>query len=248
VTKKAALLLNWKRTIFKRVFAEEGGAPAGGEETPSAAPNTAELIAQARKEEKDKIYPRLVKAEEESKRLSGELSKALVREAGLKTELDSARAKASEAEALKEQIETLTEANKKLKEQAANEAALREAARKEVEAEYEAKLYLTAQLAERKDEILPVFAEEVAGATNEEIDAAIAKAIEKTAKAKKDLGISGDEPEGDAPAPKPAIRKTAPAAKNRTDRLDIEELRNMDVSSPEYAAVRKKLGLDRKTV
>jgi hypothetical protein len=245
---------NLLKRMFKKVLADDGAAqpPDAG-----AAVNVEELIAQVRKEEKDKLYPRLAKAEEESKRLTKELSNALIREAGLKAEIEAAKAKEggegelaalkSKAETLKSQNEELAGENKRLLGEIAGEGALREKIRSEIEAEYGVRLYREKMLAEHKDTILSVFADEVAGATKEEIDAAIQKAEEKTAKIKKDLGIgeaggqSGEEP----PAKPAPIRKAAPAAKPRTDKIDIEELRTVDVRSPEYAALRKKLGLDR---
>lgn len=235
--------------FFKKVFADEGG-----EQKPAPAVNFEQLIAQARREEKEKLYPRLQKAEEELKTANTSLNKVLLENAALKEEVQKLQASqtgglSKEAAAkLTKQVETLTAENEQLKKDALDEAKIRE----KVESEYEIKLYAEQKKAEAKDSVLSVLLSEITGETKEAIDAAVDAAKEKTLQTKKDLGLVDDK--GNPVNPKdskkkedkPASKKAPaanPAANTSTDTYDAEYIRNLDPASDEYKEFRKKIGL-----
>lgn len=234
-----------------RAFADEGGEPTpteGGEPTPGV--NFEQMIAQARKEEKDKLYPRIKKAEDENKTLTASVNKYLLENAALKDELEKLKNKPnddSKVKELEDKIKTLEDENKSLKENTPNEEEIRQ----KIEAEYEVKMYAQEQIASNKDSIISILIPEITGKTKEEIDSAIASAKEKTKSIKKDLGLDVDEGEGGDDKSKkkqPATKqKKAPAAAPAVDEggeeFDAEYVRNLDPRSPEYAEFRKKMGL-----
>lgn len=228
--------------------------PSHEETTPVPSVNFEQMIAQARKEEKDKLYPRIKKAEEENKTLSASVNKYLLENAALKEELEKSKSNKesdSKIKELEDEVSALREENKTLKENTPNE----EEIRKKIEAEYEVKLYAEKQIAENKDSILSILIPDIQGATKEEIDSAIASAKEKTLSIKKDLGIADDdedeeddeeEEEETTPAPKKKQKRVPPAAPSEhtdNEEFDAETIRNMDPRSPEYAEFRKKMGL-----
>lgn len=255
-----------KGLMFQRLFgglllkalAEEVDEPTTTEPTTGSSSNGInfeQMIAQARKEEKDKLYPRIKKAEDEVKTLTSSVNKYLLENAALKDELEKIKSGSSDDSKVKEleetiktlktQISALEEENRTLKENTPNEDEIRS----RVEAEYEVKLYAQEQIAANKDSIISILIPEITGKTKEEIDSAIASAKEKTKSIKKDLGIDVDDEGGDqskkkAPAQK---QKKAPAAAPATgdsgNEFDAEYVRNLDPRSPEYAEFRKKMGL-----
>ena len=208
--------------------------------------NFEQAIAQARKEEKDKLYPRIKKAEDEVKSLTTSVNKYLLENAALKDELEKLKSQPADPkiEELEGKVASLEAENKTLKETAPNEEELR----KKIEAEYEVKLYAQEQIAANKDSIISILIPEITGTTKEEIDSAIASAKEKTISIKKDLGIEVDD-DGNTKGKKnePAKQKKAPpanpASEEDGDEFDAEYIRNLDPGSPEYAEFRKKMGL-----
>ena len=235
-------------------FAEEGGDPApddgGNPQNPPV--NFEQMIAQARKEEKDKLYPRIKKAEEENKTLTASINKYLLENAALKDELEKLKNNSgndSKIKELEEKIATLENENKTLKENTPNEEEIRQ----RIEAEYEVKLYAQEQITANKDSIISILIPEITGKTKEEIDSAIASAKEKTKTIKKDLGLEvedDDDDEGKSKkkkTPAPTKQKKAPAAAPAVDddgeEFDAEYVRNLDPRSKEYAEFRKKMGL-----
>lgn len=235
-----------------RAFAEEGEPNPSNPTEPNPAPsmNFEQMVAQARKEEKDKLYPRIKKAEDEVKTLTASVNKYLLENAALKDELEKLKNKPnddSKVKELEDKINTLEAENKSLKENTPNEDEIRQ----KIEAEYEVKMYAQEQIASNKDSIISILIPEITGKTKEEIDSAIASAKEKTKSIKKDLGLDVDEGEGGddkskkkAPASK---QKKAPAAAPAVDEggeeFDAEYVRNLDPRSKEYAEFRKKMGL-----
>lgn len=216
---------------------------------PAPSINFEQAIAQARKEEKDKLYPRIKKAEEEVKSLTASVNKYLLENAALKDELEKLRNQPADPKVtdLESKVKALEEENKTLKENAPNEDEIR----KRIEAEYEVKLYAQEQIAAHKGSILSILIPEISGTTKEEVDSAIASAKEKTISIKKDLGLEVDEDDGEdksgkkkAPATK---QKKAPASNPASDsdgeEFDADYIRNLDPRSKEYAEFRKKMGL-----
>lgn len=242
-----------KRGLFKWLisalslcaFAEE----PEGDNSPAPQANFETLIAQARKEEKAKLYPQIEKLKGEKETLTNSLNTLLLENAALKEEVEKYKSKKVDEEKpedsevykdLKQKYDTLTAEMENLKNNTPNEAEIR----KQLEAEYEVKLYRTEQLEKNKDEILSMLAESVTGNTKEEIDAAIAAAKEKTISVKKDLGILDDKGE---PIQKPTTPQRAPAVAppvdNGSETFDAEYIRNLDPKSKEYSEFRKKMGL-----
>lgn len=247
-----------RRPMFQRVMGkiilfahadENDPAPQTDPATDPAPINFEQAIAQARKEEKDKLYPRIKKAEDEAKALTASVNKYLLENAALKDELEKLKSQPADPKIkeLEDKVTSLENENKTLKENAPNE----EEIRKRVEAEYEVKLYAQEQITANKGSIISILIPEITGKTKEEIDSAIASAKEKTKTIKKDLGLSVDDEEDDKDGkkktPAPAKQKKAPVAAPASDgdgeEFDAEYIRNLDPRSPEYAEFRKKMGL-----
>lgn len=240
-----------------KAFAEEDSTQSNegtqGSETTATVPpiNFEALISQARKEEKDKLYPRLNKAESEVKELTKSVNKYLLENAALKEELDkvknSGEGESSVVTQLKGKITELENTIETLKSSSPNE----EEIRRQISAEYEVKLYAQQQIEANKDEILSMLASGIKGSTKEEVDAAIADAKEKTLSIKKDLGLVDEEGNPvDSTSKKTSETKTkkkapaaAPAQESEGETFDADYIRNLDPRSPEYLEFRKKMGL-----
>lgn len=250
--KELGLIKRLRDMLVLSVFADEGDDPEGDNKEPQGNTfNFEQMVAQARKEEKEKLYPRIKKLEEENKTLTTSANKYLLENAALKDELEKLRAKSGQDDPkvkdLESEIETLKAENKSLKEGTPNE----EEIRKKVEAEYEVKMYAQEQITANKDSIVSILIPEITGATKEEIDTAIASAIEKTVTIKKDLGIDVDEEEDkDNKSTKKKETKekpkkapvAVPSTEDEED-YDAEYIRNLDPRSEEYKEFRKKMGL-----
>ena len=213
--------------------------------------NYEELIAHARKEEKDKLYPRMKKLEDDNKALTEKHNQTLI-------ELGTARQRIAELEAsgeseevakLKKDLADSQAEVGRLKASAPNE----EAIRKEIEAEYEVKLYTQKKVSEGSDSILPIFAGDVQGKTKEEVDAAFEAAVNKTIETKKQLGLLDadgnpvDLKKSSTKKKSPEGTPSAPPVANPSTKgdegFDFEYVQNLDPRSPEYAEFRKKMGL-----
>lgn len=243
--------------LFLKAFADEGDntppvSTEGAEGTPAQQINFETLIANARKEEKEKLYPRIKKLEDDNKALIQTNNDNLMKLAQAQKELDDLKANNGESQKVKDLEKQLTEAQaeiKTLKESAPNEDEIRA----KIEAEYEVKMYRTTKLSENSDKILAVFADEVKGLTKEEIDASFDKAVEKTVQTKKQLGLIDEEGnpitqtnKKSAPENKEGKKNTPPVANPTTgedDKFDMDYVQNLDPRSPEYAEFRKKMGL-----
>ena len=248
-----------RRPMFQRVMdkiilfvhAEETEPnPTDPATEPNPGINFEQAIAQARKEEKDKLYPRIKKAEDEVKSLTTSVNKYLLENAALKDELEKVKNQPADPKIkeLEDKVKTLEDENKTLKENAPNEEEIRQ----RVEAEYEVKLYAQEQINANKGSIISILIPEITGKTKEEIDSAIASAKEKTKTIKKDLGINVEEEEEEDDkkknkTPSPNKQKKAPVANPAStedgEEFDAEYIRNLDPRSKEYAEFRKKMGL-----
>lgn len=256
----AKTLADISRALFGKfcvsVFAEEGTTPSpdvSNQSVPdSSSPiNYEQLIAAARKEEKDKLYPRLKKAEDDLKANVQTINTLLLEKAALSEEVARLKEQQSnqkpdpriaELEADKVKLE---EEIKTLKESAPNEDEIR----KRIEQEYEVKLYAQKQIEENKGKILTMLVDSIVGTTKEEIDDAVTKAIEQTKSVRKDLGLDEDDstPEKDE---QPSKRKPGRPPKANpqsggtgTDTYTAEYIQSLDPRSEEYKEFRKKLGL-----
>lgn len=256
---KAEMKSRLIKALFMCAHADEGeGTP---DPTPAPQINYEQLIAQARKEEKDKLYPKMQKLEEENKKLVQTGNDNLIKIGDLTQSVSNLTAELQkyqtgevvneEIEKLKSQVEALTAENQNLKDSAPDI----EKIRAEIEQEYEIKAYASEQRTAHKDDVLSSFLEEIAGTTKEEIDASVEKAKAKTLSIKKDLGLVDEEgnPVEKKSTKKQTETKSAPVkapAMNPVDnsgsniaRFDADYIRNLDPSSPEYAEFRKSLGL-----
>ena len=239
------------RGLLLRAFADEGDNGSGGEGTEGAPQiNFETLIANARREEKEKLYPRIKKLEDENKALVQTNNDNLMKLAQVQRELEELKASNGESRRVKDLETQLAEAQaeiKTLKESTPNEDEIRA----RIEAEYEVKMYRTTKLAEGSDSILAVFADEVTGSTREEIDASFERAVAKTVQTKKQLGLLDENgnPVGTKKTPAPTTKKstTTPPVANPSaeedDKFDLEYVQNLDPRSKEYAEFRKKMGL-----
>ena len=246
---------HFRRMMFQRITGKFLISAHAEEEPTETTPtiNLEQAIAQARKEEKDKLYPRIKKLEEENKTLQSSVNKYLLENAALKDEIEKQKNKPQDPKIkeLEDKVASLEAENKTLKESTPSEDEIRN----KIEKEYEVKLYAQEQIAANKGSILSILTSEITGTTKEEIDTAIANAKEKTRSIKKDLGLDVDDEDDDDDSkskgkktpPAQKKQKKAPAASPASDsdgeEFDAEYIRNLDPRSKEYAEFRKKMGL-----
>ena len=234
-----------------KAHAEEKPADEG-DKTPEV--NYEQLIAQARKEEKDKLYPRIQKLEEENKTLTKSSNNYLLQIAALKDELEKLKSAgdSDEVKTLKQTIADLQGQIDTLKNNAVDE----EAVRQKVAAEYEVKMYAQEQIALHKGSILSTLIPDIKGATKEEVDAAIKTAKETTKTVKKELGLEVDDEEDDnkdktpgkkskksSSTPAKRVPPASPPTETEEGDYDVDYIRNLDPSSEEYKQFRKSIGL-----
>lgn len=249
-----------------RAFAEEANNDANVQKTGEAEENKVDapvinyedLISKARAEEKRKQYAKIEKLEASVKEKTEKLNEALLRIGTLETELEAEKKKLTEAKSgdteevktLKAEIETLkkslTEAESKVKTFEEKPPVDRDEVvaevRKELEAEYELRTYRMEQLAPYANDPT-VVADLVIGDTKEAIDASLQAALNRSKEIKSSLGFNAD---GSVDKRKTSSRVPAnnPAAVAGGDTNDIfKQLADMDPRSPEYAELRKKVGL-----
>lgn len=210
--------------------------------------NFEQLVAQARKEEKDKLYPRIKKLEDENAALLKSSNDSLLKIAALTQEIEKIKGEgaektSAEVKELEKKLAAAEKALEDLKKSAVDEEALRAS----IEKEYSVKLYIRDKVAENKDDILTILAEGITGSTEEEVDKAIQEAKEKTLSVKKDLGLvdeSGNPVSTPQKKDKTAkVSNPNPAVGRADSELSIEYLRGLDPRSKEYAELRKKMGL-----
>lgn len=215
--------------------------------------NYEDLIAKARKEEKQKQYKTIEKLKSQIDTLTEQHNTDLLKVAELEKSLKEANDKltkagsgdSEEVKTLKDTIKSLEKDKETLEGKVTkleeNKPVSREEVesevRAELEAEYEVKTYKAEKMAELKDDIL--VPELVIGTTKEEIDASIQSALDRSAEIKKNLGITGNKKTKRTPK-----TPSNPSISNVQDKeYSVEYLASLDVSSPEYEEVRKQLGL-----
>ena len=249
-----------KRIIGKttlKVFAEESSntEPTGGENNNDKQPapfNYEDLIAKARKEEKDKQFKKISGLESQNTTLINQHNDDLVRIADLETQLQVANDKitkigsgdSEEIKQLKETISSLQKTNEELDKKIkgfesappVNRDDVVNEVRAELEKEYEVKTYKTTKLLELKDEIL--VPELVFGNTKEEIDASIENALSRSAEIKKSLGV---DTKREKKTPRTPANPDTSSIQEKE--ISYEQLASMDPASKEYAELRRKLGL-----
>ena len=183
-------LLKSALNFIKPVFADE---PKEGDKPPI---NYEQLIAQARKEEKDKLYPQIEKLKKENSDMVTKLNDALLSCANLQKKVEELSKKSGNSAEIEEelkktkaQVEVLETENAKLKEQV-EKAPKEDEIIKRLKDEYEVKDYLRQSLAEHEKDILKVFQSDVKGNTKEEVDASIQDAIKRSEEVRKEVGVN----------------------------------------------------------
>jgi len=246
--------------VSLRAFAEEpennagDGAEDNDDNSSKSTPtiNYEDLIAKARKEEKEKQYKKIEKLNTQVATLTEQHNGDLLKIADLNKKLQDATDKltkagngdSEEVKTLKDTIKSLEADKKDLEIKVADFEAKKPVSREEVEAEvraeleaeYEVKTYKAQKMAELKDDIL--VPELVMGTTKEEIDNSIQSALERSKQIKENLGITGKK---QARTPKSPTNASVSGVQDKE--VSLERLATMDVRSPEYAELRKQLGL-----
>lgn len=253
IRKKYALMtqITDKFKMITRVFAEEnptdpqptnnepsgdgnGDEPSAKQQTQTQQLNYEDLISRARKEERDKLYPKIKALETDKANLTTKNNDLILKVANLEEENKQLKAtgKQSESDVVKKLKADLEEANKKVKnfeENLVDENALREQIKSELEGEYEVKLYRESKVNELKDSIIP---ELVTGTTKEEIDNSIELSKQKFEAMKKQILGSTYVPP-----------VNPNSSKFQQKDFNIQDLANLDPRSQEYKEMRAKLGL-----
>ena len=239
-------------------FAEEASADdsnSGDGDTPKPTINYEDLIAKARKEEKEKQYKAIEKLKTQVSALTEQHNTDLLRIGELEKQVKTAEEKLTNANkgdseevvTLKAEIKTLKGEKETLekrvseyeKQPVVKREDIEAELRTQLEAEYEVKTYKVTKLAELKDKIL--VPELVIGDTKEAIDASIKSALDRSAEIRKSLGITEDTPKPNKRTPKTPANPSV--SKIQDTDVSLERLATMDVRSPEYAELRKQLGL-----
>lgn len=240
-----------------KAFADEGtqdGGEGGTQTTPTVSINYEDLIAKARKEEKEKQYKAIEKLKGQVATLTEQHNNDLLMKADLEKKLQDANEKLTKAgSGDSEEVKTLKETIKSLEKEKAdlekkvtefesktpvNREEVEAEVRAQFEKEYEVKTYKATKMLELKDDIL--VPELVFGNTKEEIDASIQSALERSAEIKKNLGISADNKPSKRTPKSPA---NPSVSKVQDTQVSLDRLASMDVRSPEYAQLRQQLGL-----
>lgn len=226
-----------KEGFLINAFAEEG--EPGTEptaSTPSPSINYEDLIARARKEEKDKLYPKITKLEADNKALVEKHNQALLtigtkdtEIAELKSQIEATKnASPSDSQEVAQYKAKIKELEGKVAEYEAQKVDP-EAIREEIKAEYEVKLYKEQKLREVGDQLIPDL---VFGNTKEEID----KSIEVSKTRYQEIASKFSQ----------QVATQVPAVNVNTSTMTQKELNSEDISkmSPrEWAEYRKSLGL-----
>lgn len=250
-------------TPFAMKVLADTGSGGGTEPTPPASStnpvNFEQLIAQARKEEKEKLYPQIEKLKSENANMVSAINNYLLRIGELEKLVEKLQSEEGSSEKdkqiadLTKQVNDLTSELNQLKESLVDEDTLRQQIAKEYDDKYKLDKFKDTAIAEAGDAILPVFVAEVTGTTEDEIKTAIENAKKKTFDTKKSLGLIDDEgnPVGVQSAPPDNKSQqqqvstppaTVPSATG-TEKFDVEYVRSLVPGTPEYAEWRKKMGL-----
>jgi hypothetical protein len=229
------------RCLFLNVFADEAKPDENsnkdeGDKTPPAPVviNYEDLIAKARKEEKEKLYGKIKQYETEIGELTkknnenillvaqkDEEIKKLTTQLGSKEESKELKDLRSENEKLKIELDKAKKETPKAEE-------ISKKVREEVEAEYEVKLYRTEKIHSASGKIIP---ELVTGTTKEEID----QTFDIAKKRFEDIVKTNTQ------SNMPPVSSTS--SNVNTKKYTLDDLRSVDPRSPEYAKIRKELGL-----
>lgn len=242
------------------VKADEGGTDTGANNTngntaqqqiaPDPVVNYEDLIAKARRDEKNKQQSKIAKLEEQITILTTQHNDDLLAIATAEKKVEKAETALTSAgtgdseelvtlkgtvKALKKERDELKVKVEKFEEAPiVNETEVETRVREQVEAEYKVKEHRITQIAKLGDEIL--VPELIMGNTVEEIDATIELAKARSEEIRKSIGAT-QKPSKRTPNSK------APATNEPFGEISTEELLKMDVNSQEYRDYRKRMGL-----
>ena len=199
--------------------------------------NYEDLISKARKEEKDKLYPKIENLEQEKKDLIEKHNNALLKMAELEDKLtktgeqskDKTVSENDEIANLKKALEEKENELKGILETTEDIKDVEDRVRQAVVDEYEVKLYREQKLREVGDNII---SELVVGETKEDIDKSLAHSQKRFNEIVQNT-MSGIK----VPAVNTSVSKL-----NSKD-FNIEDLAQLDPRSDEYKELRAKLGL-----
>ena len=241
-TNKMSLMEKLISEVLRNVKADENVPPSGsnaGDNTPPATPpaqpsiNFETLIANARKEEKDKLYPEITKLKADVEKLVQKNNEYLLTIGQKDTEIAEIK---KQVKALEKKLEGTPDSEevKSLKSQVATLQAEKEQLVKEKDS-VKLESYKTQKIAEAKGEIIP---ELVFGTTQEDIDKSFDVAVAKY----KEIISKIQTPN----TPPPNSNNIPPANPNLFQNSTItsmseEQIRGMD--SKAWAEMRKTLGL-----
>ena len=240
--------------------ADENNGGEGGEThvepSTSGTVNYEDLIAKARKEEKEKQYKTIEKLKADLKTMTANNNGNLIRIGELESQVEElnkkltasnsgdseavATLKADLAKLQKELSDTKAELEK-AKASSVDESALRKQIEEEIKAEYEVKNYRLELLSKNSDVLVP---ELIMGTTKDELDASLAQAKARSEEIRKQFNPNPNPQPMDTNAfanRMPAIGN--PSASSASASVSFEDLARLDPASPEYAEMRRKLGL-----
>ena len=255
----------WNTVRGSFLFFAHADEVDGGKVNPPAV-DYEQLIAKARQEEKNKLYPEIQKLKAQNEALTQQSNENLLAKGRAEAELEALKAQIEKGESeeitkLKAKVEALEEENKKLKESTPDENKIRA----ELQKEYEVKDYIREKIAEsQKDgKLLKAFSKNVSGKTKEEVDASLAEAIKASDEVRAELGRKKKNPDdkdtskdsknddeenkdkggkGNPPETPPAPNPTS--FKVGEKEYTQEYIRGLDPRSDEYKKFRKEvLGL-----
>jgi DNA repair exonuclease SbcCD ATPase subunit len=202
---------------------------------------TADDIAKARKEEKDKLYSRIESMDEELKKMRAEREE---REKALKEqqkkEADEAKKKAEEEMTAKQLLEQ-KEQEWEARFQQLQQDRERDQAILAQERQFAAVMdYRANRMAEEADNILPELIDLVGGNTQEEIEASIARLRERTEKIVGNVQAAQQQARREMPGTKVTAPPTGPVENQPGyETLSADDIRNMDMAT--YAKRREQL-------
>ena len=238
-----------RKVMVRNVLAEE---PVPPQQTQTV--SYEQLIARARQEEKDKLYPQLQAEKDKVKELIQKNNELLVKMGSLQNEYDVVKAQLedfknnkgvnenAEITALKAELDKVKKEYKEFKEGTVDEATLRQQVEAEVKQQYEVEMYKVEKLNsdEFKGQIIP---ELVSGDTKEAIDESLAKS---KARYEELIGVNRNQQQQPQQGQQLGAVPTMPVGNPNTQSfisatISAEEIQRM--TPEQWAEYRTKLGL-----
>ena len=238
-----------RKVMVRNVLAEE---PVPPQQTQTV--SYEQLIARARQEEKDKLYPQLQAEKDKVKELIQKNNELLVKMGSLQNEYDVVKAQLedfknnkgvnenAEITKLKAELDKVKKEYKEFKAGTVDEATLRQQVEAEVKQQYEVEMYKVEKLNsdEFKGQIIP---ELVSGDTKEAIDESLAKS---KARYEELIGVNRNQQQQPQQGQQLGAVPTMPVGNPNTQSfisatISAEEIQRM--TPEQWAEYRTKLGL-----